>query len=220
MPDPAIGDLDITDPLTITGAGQASVTIDGKGVDRIFDVAATASISGVTITGGLAKDGAFTTAGGAIRVGRHDGPGVETHAALTLSDSTLRNNSAQDGSGAATDSAASTLTLNNVSVLDNTAAAGSSEGGGINERFGGTITIANSLIRGNTANAGGGVVDDGGGVINISDSTITENHVPLSTARVAACSRPVAGPSRSRARRSARTRAAPARAWSRTAPER
>src|SRR6266567_1486409 len=50
----ATGDLDITDAVTIAGAGAGSVIIDGNGIDRVFDVFAngTTTISGVTIRNG------------------------------------------------------------------------------------------------------------------------------------------------------------------------
>ncbi len=178
-PDASIGDLDVTGDLTITGAGQSTTIIDGNDMERVFDIApgATATISGVTITGGLASDGfGPSTAGGGLRVGEHS----NGDASLTLNDVTLSANAAHDGSGVATDSAASTLTLNRVNVLDNIASpAGGSEGGGVNER-GGTVAINNSLIRGNHAASGGGVTDDGfdastHGTITITDTTVTEN---------------------------------------------
>jgi CSLREA domain-containing protein len=34
----ATGDLDITDDLTLTGAGAANTIIDGGGLDRVFDI--------------------------------------------------------------------------------------------------------------------------------------------------------------------------------------
>lgn len=170
----ATGDLDVTGALTITGANQSTTTVDAKGLERGFDIApgVTATIAGLTITGGLASDGFFTTTGGGIRVGESAG-GAAT---LTLNDVTLRANSARHGSGVATEAAGAVLTLNRVSVLDNLAAAGSSEGGGVNEYAGGTVAINNSLIKGNAAISGAGVTDDGGGNITITDSTVTENH--------------------------------------------
>ena len=54
-PDPHdLNDLDITDDLTITGAGQAITNIDGGGIDRVFDVKLgnTLEISGVTVQNG------------------------------------------------------------------------------------------------------------------------------------------------------------------------
>src|SRR5438094_10032224 len=50
----AKGDLDITDDVTIIGAGAPITIIDGNGIDRVFDVAAQANIRGVTIRNGNA----------------------------------------------------------------------------------------------------------------------------------------------------------------------
>ncbi len=52
----ATGDLDLTDSVTIAGAGAGSPIIDGNGADRIFEIRGTltASISDLTITNGLA----------------------------------------------------------------------------------------------------------------------------------------------------------------------
>ncbi len=63
----ATGDLDITDAVTVTGAGAGSAIIDGNGIDRVFDVFAsgTTTISGVTIRNG--NPGAAT--GGGILAG-------------------------------------------------------------------------------------------------------------------------------------------------------
>lgn len=175
----ATGDLDITDDLTITGGGQANTTVDGKSLERVFDIApgVTASTTGMKVTGGLASDGAFSTAGGGVRVGRYPGSLTDPSGAATatLTDVTLSENVALDGAGVATDALGSGLTLNRVNVLDNSPPAGNSEGGGVNERFGGTVTINNSLIRGNSAKGGGGVTDDGGGTVTINDSIVTQN---------------------------------------------
>src|SRR5262245_49290658 len=71
------GDLDITRPLTITGAGATSTYINAGGIDRVFDIYDTASpttISSVTIYGGNPA-GSFQNFGG----------GIWTSATLTLS---------------------------------------------------------------------------------------------------------------------------------------
>ena len=53
------GDLDITDNLTIMGAGAGETIIDGAALDRVFDVhpGVTLNLSGVTIVGGFAETG-------------------------------------------------------------------------------------------------------------------------------------------------------------------
>ncbi len=49
-----------------------------------------------------------------------------------------------------------------------------SKGAGVDE-YGGTVTIKNSLVSGNSSNAGAGVTDDGGGTVDIVDSTVSNN---------------------------------------------
>ena len=173
--DPSNGDLDITKDTTIAGGGQGTTTIDGNSVDRIFDIAAgtTATISGLTIEGGVANDGFMGTTGGGIR----------DFGTLTLNDSTLTGNSAHFGAGLATDGPTfpppntPSATLNRVSVLNNTTSGTNGEGGGLDERVGGTLSVNSSLLQGNSASGGGGgVTDDGGGTIAITDTTVDTNH--------------------------------------------
>jgi CSLREA domain-containing protein len=49
----AIGDLDITDSLTITGRGTGVAVVDAAGIDRVFHIvgAVTVGLNGVTVTG-------------------------------------------------------------------------------------------------------------------------------------------------------------------------
>ena len=65
------GDLDITDDVTITGAGARNVIIDADRIDRIFDVREDVSvqISDLIIRNGLEQSfGWSITPGGAIRI--------------------------------------------------------------------------------------------------------------------------------------------------------
>ncbi len=71
------GDLDITEALTILGAGAGTTIIDAQGIDRAFHVLGFAgspevTISGVTITGGVSGTTLNHTAGGGIRSERAD----------------------------------------------------------------------------------------------------------------------------------------------------
>ena len=72
--DNSSGDLDIASNVTIDGAGAASTTVDGGGLDRVFsvDTGALVTISGVTITGGHASDGGPGGPGVAVARGRPD----------------------------------------------------------------------------------------------------------------------------------------------------
>ena len=74
------GDLDITDSVTLLGAGPNSTIIDGSGLapaDRIFQITGTVVISGVTI-----EHGSSTGGGGVLNSGR-----------LTLINSVVMSNS-------------------------------------------------------------------------------------------------------------------------------
>ncbi len=64
----ATGDLDVLADLTIVGAGEAVTTIDGAGLDRVFDHlsgagAATLRLTDLTITGGDAGTGSASLGG-------------------------------------------------------------------------------------------------------------------------------------------------------------
>ncbi|HLE13827.1 MAG TPA: choice-of-anchor Q domain-containing protein, partial [Anaerolineales bacterium] len=157
------GDLDITSDITIQGDGGQVVikTIPGY-KDRVFHIlSGTTSIKNVTIQGG-------------IPVG--DGGGIYNKASLTIEQSTLAGNIATGNGGALYNSGTLTLTnvtlsgnnaslsggglysttgtttLNNVTVSANTAdkdGNGTGDGGGIT-RNSGTVSLANSLIGGNS----------------------------------------------------------------------
>ena len=185
------GDLDITDDVTITGAGAAATIIDGGAIENVLHVdplntGITAEISGVTV-----QNGSTTGSGGGINV---DGNGT-----LTLSDSTLRANTTTTSHGGAMQNRG-TATLTNVTISDNTAPSGF--GGGIDNRgdatltgvtisgntaggggggihnINGTLTLVNSLVgAGNTAGSGGtgGGIENNGGTVIVEDSTVSGN---------------------------------------------
>src|SRR5262249_49168015 len=63
------GDLDITDTVTLVGAGPHSTSIDGNGSvigDRVFQITGTVLISGVAILNGHASS---SSGGGILNVG-------------------------------------------------------------------------------------------------------------------------------------------------------
>jgi len=67
-----------------------------------------------------------------------------------------------------------TMTVSNSTVSGNTAAVG---GGGILNN--GTMTVSNSTISGNTAGGGGGGIENNGGPLTVSNSTISGNTAAL-----------------------------------------
>lgn len=151
----------INGDLTIIGPGAGLLTIDGAGVDRVFDVSTgvTAALSGMTITGGNAGDGA--------------GGGIRNAGSLTVSGCHVTGNTAAFGGGIGNELGAS-LIVERSTISYNTAT-GVSSGGGIASLN--AVIITNSTISGNRAT--GGVGDNGGGLrlgsATIENSTITDN---------------------------------------------
>jgi len=154
------GDLDITDAdgLTITGAGARATKVAGGAApfdDRIFDnqAGASATITGLTITGGKAGSGG--------------GGGVRNEGDLTLERVAVNNNAAGGIFGDE-----STLNITNSTVSGNS----STNAGGVYQQGPGTAKITNSTISGNQAtNINGGVAAVNGALMSILNSTIDSN---------------------------------------------
>src|SRR5215218_1354843 len=153
----ASGDLDVTESLTIAGAGADETGIDGNGAaitgDRVLQVSSgTLTISGLTV-----HDGLTTAAGGGIA--------GFAGTALKLTNSAVSNNNANSEGGGIW---ADTATLTNSTVSGNNAAAGG--GGGIKAA---TATLTNSTVSGNDANSGGGIYTLG--TATLTNSTVSGN---------------------------------------------
>ena len=149
------GDLDVTSNTTIAGDGSAWTIVDGGALDRVFDVAAgaTVSISGLTVRDGRV-DGTSAD-GGAIR---NAGTLTITSSVISGSFAYARPTASGDARGGGIFSSGS-LTVSLSRVTGNTADAGGgtsqnvASGGGI--AFSGTATIERTTIDLNTANAFG-----------------------------------------------------------------
>jgi CSLREA domain-containing protein len=183
------GDLDITDKLTINGAGA---TVDGGGLDRVFDVPATFVF--VTINNLIVFNGSVSGNGG----------GIHNLGILTLSHVIItQNHSSGDGGGIASEGPYAITVLNNGGISSNIGGLGggglynnssqvtidnsmitankenSYAGGGI-ENYLGTVTLRNSTINSNTsAGNGGGIMTTGtssaGSVVTLINSTVVYN---------------------------------------------
>ena len=186
------GQLEIASDLTIIGPGASSLTISGNNKSRVFqvDAGATASITGLTITGGRAPDGAAGANGlgamapGGPGGGGGDGGGIYNLGTLTLSRDVISGNVA--GTGGAGGGGLPT------SIPGGPGGRGG-RGGGIFTT--GPLTIANCTIKGNQAGNGGagaagdpdhpvgnegGLGGNGGGIygtgaVTIMDSIIQSN---------------------------------------------
>src|SRR5438445_1427507 len=165
-----MGDLDITDDVTIIGTSAATTILDGNGIDRIFEIANPASIvamSSLTIRNGNPGPPGPDA----------DGGGIFNQGTLTLTDVVVANNTSAGRGGGI--SSVNDLTLTNCVVSGNTAA---NFGGGIDNPL--TATLTNVTVSGNTSGAGGG-----GGIANdlldaiatLTNVTIADNSAPAGT---------------------------------------
>src|SRR6266566_3709398 len=160
------GDLDITDDVTITGAGADRTILDGNGIDRIFDielptsrVAIIVAIAALTIRNGNSGPGALA-----------DGGGLYNSGTLTLRNVVVANSTTAAASGCGITNI-NDITLTDCVVSGNTTA---TYGGGINNF--GTATLENVTVSGNMSGLGGGIAnDDASAVAALTNVTITNN---------------------------------------------
>ena len=186
------GDLDVTDSLTINGAGAASTIVQAgttaaNGIDKVFainplcDHAVAFTMSGVTVRFGRntqpngAADFSFT--GGGMDF---CGNGAST---FTLKDCVVTNNSNVNGYGGGMNidevaPATSVVTITNTMFANNTAGYW---GGGLNI-FGDDVqvTISAGTFTGNQTIGAGGAGSQGGG-INIRITGTTAGTTPFVT---------------------------------------
>ena len=178
----ATGDLDILadGTLTIVGAGEGTTTIDGAGIDRVFDLQAGANleISDLTVTGGNVS---FSP----LPIERR-GAGflVRNGGTLTVSNSSISGNSAAGIYGnTSTIEVANSVISNNgvegikvvdsVATITNSRIANNAEYGAYAR--GGTVKISQTIIEGNLSdNDGAGMVVNGG-TTTITNSIIRNN---------------------------------------------
>jgi uncharacterized repeat protein (TIGR01451 family) len=157
----ATGDLDITGDLIITGAGATSTTIDGGGLDRVFDIAPNGVPVSVTINSLAIQNGMASSApGGAIRVNL---------GAVVLNDCSLNGNDTDANGGAINN--AGNLILNRCTLSANTA---SGNGGGLYNAA--TVTLNNTTLSGNSATS------LGGGLYNAMTATVLHATFALNSA--------------------------------------
>tara|TARA_R110002111_G_scaffold247140_1_gene309996 strand:+ start:270 stop:17531 length:17262 start_codon:yes stop_codon:yes gene_type:complete len=153
-----LGDLDITDDLTIIGAGSDRTIIDADFLDRIFHIftGVNVSIRGVTLING-----------DVTRV--EDGGAILNYGNLTLDDVEIRDSLANRG-GALFNNGVVTITnsllTQNIAITD---------GGAIFNNNGGTVTVNLSTISNNNAENGGGIYNAMTGTLEIIDTTLDAN---------------------------------------------
>jgi uncharacterized repeat protein (TIGR01451 family)/CSLREA domain-containing protein len=159
------GELQVNQTVTVAGAGARTTTIDAGGNSRIFDFsgASTASISGLTLTGG--------SAGGSSPTPTGDGGAVVSQGGLTLNIDhvAMTGNTAVFGGGAlnmpfetGSPGARGTVNITNSTFSGNTVTGGAANGQGGAMAIFGNLNITNSTISGNSVNNPGS--NEGGGI--------------------------------------------------------
>ena len=157
-------EIQLSEQLTLNGAGIGNTILDAGGAGRAFSVGSTVVVSGLLIQNGQTASGSiFTEGGGAIF--------TSSGAHLTLRNAALQSNHAVGEGGAIFN--IGNLVLDNTQVLSNTAGG---YGGGIYNYNLGVITITQSLLAHNTAlGSQGGGIYAGGTALTIRDSTLDDN---------------------------------------------
>ena len=160
------GELPISSNVSINGPGAGVLSVSGNNASRVFNIASgTVLIDGLTIRNGNAapprsnfEDPAFY------------GGGIFNSGTLTLSNSTLSNNSGSQA-GAIFNNNGGTLTLSN-STLSNNTSNDNDAGGLLNS---GTAVVSNCTLSDNRADfgTGGGIRSDG--MLTLSNSTLSNN---------------------------------------------
>jgi len=164
------GDLDITGPTTIIGAGAGLTIIDAAGIDRVFDIIGGPTVlQGMTITNG-APAVVVPASGGNVR----EGYSVD----LTIQDSIISNGSATYGGGVGGDRGALSILRtemkgNSVTGYPGNGGIGAaiSKGGG---NFG-SLVLTDSLVTDNHADNNAIAIVYVGNGLTITNSTIAYN---------------------------------------------
>jgi uncharacterized repeat protein (TIGR03803 family) len=170
-------------PVTIDASSIGGITISGNTnsnlASRVFQVdsGATVYLTDLTITNGHAS---YANYGG----------GIDNSGVLTVTDSTLSNNSAGEGGGIANDD---TLTVIDSTFSNDSAYGGSLGNGGGISNTGGTVVVTGTTFTKDSAEDGAGIYNDynltvtgstfsndsasfaGGGIVNTGGLTITSS---------------------------------------------
>ena len=176
----------VSSSITIDGSSQPGyanggapvIVLDANNAFGVLQVdgGVTATLSGLTITGGSA--GGINNAGTLTiisdTISDNDGGGILNQGTLTVTGSTISDNSAYYGAGITN---SGTLTVADSTISDNTAyAAGDyvfEGGGGIANS--GTVTVTGSAISDNSAYYGGGVSNQRQGTFTALDCTFDDD---------------------------------------------
>jgi hypothetical protein len=183
------GELSIKKNISINGPGAGQLTVSGGHTSRIFEVSANyrLSLSGLTISngfadptqlggGGIANHGTLAVSGCTLTSNQaytYGGAILNDYSAtLTVTNTTLSGNAAQEGGGGAIANHGS-LTITGSTLSANSA----NFGGAIYNTGGGAMTLNNSTLSDNSATDPGdsGIIPDGGAIACDAGSSATIN---------------------------------------------
>jgi fibronectin-binding autotransporter adhesin len=155
-------------PTIVDGAGRGPVFTLGSAVAGAKPELTT--IEGLTITGGMHRNGTGDGGGVQVRAGAY----------LHLSDSVIVQNVASTGAGISvnTPNAPATTITNTLigdNIADNGGPRGNSPGGGVAVLSGSIVSIQDSTITRNQSRNGGGLWADAGTTVTVSSSTVSTN---------------------------------------------
>jgi len=170
----SLGELSITDAVTINGAGPSKLSVSGGGLSRVFNINTPGTFSVVTISGMTITGGSATTDGGGITMADED---------VFLANVVVTGNkTTTEGGGINLSTGSGKLTLTDSVVSNNTTGTGAQDGGGINfdttasSAANQVLTLVRTTLSGNVANGGGGgIYMFSGGTLVVTDSTISGN---------------------------------------------
>lgn len=174
-----LGDLDVTDSVTLDGAGSARTVIDGNGTvtkDRVLEIFPTATVTtvrGLTLRGGL-RTATFDAGGGLLWQGGGQ---------LTVKNVVVSRNTSYDDGGIALQysQAGDSATLDHVTARHNTATAAVGGIGAFLVPFA-TFLVRHGIVHANKAYEGAGLYLDGpftdpaATSIRVEDTVVSDNH--------------------------------------------
>ncbi len=166
-----MGDLDITDSLTIIGGGADTTIIDAGELDRGLDVPVSGievSLSGITVRNGKVASSPKVEEGG--------GGGIRNYSWLELDGVAVTDNQVEGGNDGDTGGGLKNLGtcyLENSTIENNYAY----EGGGFANISGGIFSLTASSVSDNRADSGGGGVNHLNSYVSLKNSTISSNVV-------------------------------------------
>ncbi|QDV15149.1 HYR domain protein [Rosistilla oblonga] len=178
-----LGELTITDTVTITGSGQATTVIDANQQSRVLNVVGESvdvTLQQMTLTGGRTTGSNEFING--TRETTHSGGGIrfDSTGTLALVDSTLSGNSTtgESARGGGIYAKSGSVTLTGSTLSDNYTVAEYAGGGGISTDIG-PVTLTGSTLSGNytfAEYAGGGGISTYSGAVTLTGSTLSGNY--------------------------------------------